>query len=218
MPFLWPNAPSSGGVAAAPFPCFPVLVAANHRPSERISAPVLRLTPNEGAGGGSHRSSIVDDLYRKHARYLAGVVFRILGNSEDADDVLQEVFCVAMQKLDELTRVDELRSWLATVAVRAAGKRLRRRKLLRALGFQDEPDYDNVASRNAAFEDRVELNRLYRALDRLPVRRRLAWATRYLENEPMDEVARRCGSSMSTAQRDVSLAHALLAKELGYDG
>jgi RNA polymerase sigma-70 factor (ECF subfamily) len=149
---------------------------------------------------------------------LAGVVFRMLGNSEDVDDVLQEVFCVAMQKLDELTRVDELRGWLAVVAARAAGKRLRRRKFLRTLGFQDDPDYDNVASPNASLEDRVELKRLYRALDRLPVRQRLAWATRYLENETMDEVARRCACSMSTAKRDVLTAHARLAKELGYDG
>jgi RNA polymerase sigma-70 factor (ECF subfamily) len=132
------------------------------------------------------------------------------------DDVLQEVFFVAMQKLDELTRVDELRGWLATVAARAAAKRLRRRKLLRALGFQDEPDYENVASPSAPFEDRVELKRLYHALDRLPVRQRLAWATRHLENEPMEEVARRCGSSLSTAKRDVNTAHARLAKELGY--
>lgn len=217
VPLFWLNAPSSSG-AAVPYLCFPGVFAVSHRPSERSPAPVLRLTPRDDAGHASQRGSIVDDLYRQHARYLAGVVFRVLGNSEDVDDVLQEVFCVAMQKLDELTRVDELRSWLATVAARAAGKRLRRRKLLRALGFQDEPDYDNVASPNAAFEDRVELKRLYRALDRLPVRRRLAWATRYLENETMDEVARRCGCSMSTAKRDVSLAHALLAKELGYDG
>lgn len=204
--------------ALSPFVGRPDVVAASRQTSERSPAPVVRLTPREDASRGSQRGSIVDDLYRKHARYLAGVVFRVLGSSEDVDDVLQEVFCVAMQRLDELTRVDELRSWLATVAARAAGKRLRRRKLLRALGFQDEPDYDSVASRNAAFEERVELKRLYHALDRLPVRQRLAWATRYLENETIDEVARRCGCSISTAKRDVGLAHARLAKELGYDG
>ena len=191
---------------------------ARQQSSERPPAPVLRLKPRDTVGGGSHQGSIVDDLYRKHARYLAGVVFRVLGNGDDVDDVLQEVFCVAMQKLDELTRVEELRSWLATVAARAASKRLRRRKLLRTLGFQHDPDYDNVASRNAAFEDRIVLKRLYRALDRLPVRQRLAWATRYIEDEKMEEVALRCDCSLSTAKRDVGLAHARLAKELGYDG
>jgi RNA polymerase sigma-70 factor (ECF subfamily) len=215
MSLFWPARPNSGAAAAVQRFALSLAVAMS-LPSERGPAPVIRLTPRDDIGGGPNSSSIIDELYRKHARYLAGVVFRVLGNSDDVDDVLQEVFCVAMQKLDELTRVDELRGWLATVAARAAAKRLRRRKLLRALGFQDDPDYENVASRNAAFEDRVELKRLYRALDRLPVRQRLAWATRYLENEPMEEVARRCGSSMSTAKRDVTSAHARLAKELGY--
>ncbi len=178
----------------------------------------LRLAPSPGAvaprpSGGS----IADDLYRQHARYLAGVAFRILGRDSEVDDVVQEVFCVALLKLEELTRVEELRGWLTTVTVRAAGKRLRRRKLLRALGFQDEPDYEHVASPGASLEDRLELKRLYRALDRLPVRMRLAWATRYLETEPMEEVARRCGTSLSTAKRDTITAHARLTRELGYE-
>lgn len=189
-------------------------VRVGQRPIEPQPAPVIRLTPH--ASASPEPGSIVDELYRRHARYLAGLVFRMLGDRADVDDVLQEVFCVALEKLGELTRVDELRSWLSTVAVRAAAKRLRRRKLLRTLGFQDDPDYDNVASPNAPFEDRVELKRLYRELDRLSVRQRLAWTTRYLENEAIEEVARRCDCSVSTAKRDVAAAHARLAKELGY--
>ncbi len=199
--------------AAEPGDSFLRVLASMGVPPERQDRPHLRLA---SASEKSPRGSIVDDLYREHARYVAGVVFRMLGTDAEVDDVVQEVFCVALLKLDELTRVDELRGWLVTVAVRAAGKRLRRRKLLRSLGFQDEPDYEQVAGLNASFEDRVELKRLYRALDKLPVRRRLAWAVRYLEGEPLEEVARRCGSSLSTAKRDVTLAHARLAKELGY--
>lgn len=215
-PAWWASLASSGRRLTLPVISWPAVLTVSRRPTERAAAPVLRLAPRDGGASGADHGSIVDDLYRKHARYLAGVVFRMLGNSDDVDDVLQEVFCVAMQKVDELTRVDELRSWLATVATRSAGKRLRRRKLLRALGLQDDLDYDSVASPNAPFDDRVELKRLYRALDRLPVRQRLAWTTRYLENEPMEEVARRCGGSLSTAKRDVSTAHASLTKELGY--
>jgi DNA-directed RNA polymerase specialized sigma24 family protein len=125
--------------------------------ADRAPARVIPLR-SPSAHGGRGPASIVDELYRQHARYLAGVVFRMLGDASEVDDVLQEVFCVALEQLSELSRVDELRGWLAVVATRAAGKRLRRRRLLRALGFQDDPDYDNVAGNHASLEDRIELS------------------------------------------------------------
>lgn len=76
VPSFWLSAPGFRG-AAVPYACFPDVFAASQRPSERSPAPVLRLTPRDAAGQASQRGSIVDDLYRQHARYLAGVVFRV---------------------------------------------------------------------------------------------------------------------------------------------
>jgi len=60
------------------------------------------------------------DLYRLHARPLWAYLYRLTGNSADADDLLQEAYC-RMLAAPLATREDrELRAYLFRVATNAA--------------------------------------------------------------------------------------------------
>jgi len=60
------------------------------------------------------------DLYRLHARPLWAYLYRLTGNTADADDLLQEAFC-RMLAAPLATRDDsELRAYLFRVATNAA--------------------------------------------------------------------------------------------------
>jgi RNA polymerase sigma-70 factor (ECF subfamily) len=147
---------------------------------------------------------------------VASIAFRLMGRDDEVKDVVQDVFVELMRSYEHLTELETLSGWLSTVTVRVVGKRLRRRRLKRRLGFVDEEAYENLASSDAPHECRVELRRLYRALDRLGVDERLAWTLRHLQNEPLDVVADRCNVSLATAKRRIAAAHRFLSVELGY--
>src|SRR5512137_3159319 len=87
-----------------------------------------------GARAELLNESEFQDLYRLHARPLWAYLFRLTGNTADADDLLQEAFC-RLLAAPLATRDDgQLRAYLFRVATNAAtdlwrrGGRSRRRE------------------------------------------------------------------------------------------
>src|SRR5438045_4521170 len=108
----------------------------------------------------------IEDLYAKHARYIAGVVHRVLGTRREAevDDLVQETFLDAIEGLGRLEDPLAVRAWLVTVAVRRTRRFLARRRRRALFAFWAK-DY---APRSSAPRDRQPVDDLYDALERLP--------------------------------------------------
>jgi RNA polymerase sigma-70 factor (ECF subfamily) len=160
-------------------------------------------------------AACVDDLFRRYARYVGSVAVRLMGRDAEVDDVVQEVFLAAMSRLAALRDPAAVKGWLATVTVRIAGRRLRRRRVLVLLGLDQAPDYDEVAGAEASPEDRAMVARIYRALDRLPVAQRIPWTLHHVEGESLPRAAELCGVSLATAKRRIAAAQRALEHELG---
>lgn len=158
----------------------------------------------------------VASVYRRYAPYVAKIGMRILGRRDEVDDFVQDVFVTVHGQLAGLRDPAALKGWLATLAVREAMRRLRRRRVRALLGFgadRGAHDYADVADAGASPEQRALLARVFRALDALPADERVAWSLRHVENETMERVAELCGCSLSTAKRRVASAEARLAKK-----
>jgi RNA polymerase sigma-70 factor (ECF subfamily) len=148
----------------------------------------------------------LDELFRQHAGMVAAIGFRILGRSQEIEDLVQDVFMDACRDAEKIRQPEAIKGWLAICAIRRARRRLRVRRLKRALGFEQEVDYETVAAPDASPARRALLRRLYQVLDEIPVEQRLAWSLRYLEGEDLESVARLCGCSLATAKRRISAA------------
>jgi RNA polymerase sigma-70 factor, ECF subfamily len=146
-----------------------------------------------------------DELYRREWRYVAAVADRLMIRKADVRDIVQEVFIKAYRSLDKVENPGAIRGWLATITVRAVSDRLRRKKWQQVLLFQSE-QLDEVEAEDASPETQAELRGLQLALSRLPVKERIAWSLRHIEQEPLDEVARLAGCSLATAKRRISAA------------
>ncbi len=156
----------------------------------------------------------VEAVFRAHARYIAAIVLRLLGRDDEVDDVVQEVFVVAMRGLRTLREPGAVRGWLATIAVRIARRKLRARRLRAFVGLDAAIDYAPLVV--AAPQDKaLAIVRAYRVLDRLPVDVKIAWMLRHVEGEPLDRVAELCGCSLATAKRRIARAQAELDVEVG---
>jgi len=130
------------------------------------------------------------DLYRQHARPLWAYLFRLTGNTADADDLLQESFC-RLLATPLATRDDtQLRAYLFRVATNAAtdlwrrGGRSRRR---------EEPLTDESAGAAPGREDAAlkhDMARTFRELK--PQERMLLWLA-HVEGSERREIAAALG-------------------------
>ena len=139
----------------------------------------------------------------------------MLGNAEEADDLVQDVFVRAFRNIGKLSEPAAVRVWLLTFTVREALRRLRKRRLSRLLLGRPEVDFESLADPSAPADVKLQIVNLFRELERLPTDLRVAWVLRHLENETTESVAAQCGWSHSTTKRRITEAHARLLKELG---
>jgi RNA polymerase sigma-70 factor, ECF subfamily len=150
------------------------------------------------------------ELYRRHAGYLAGVVYRLMGDDTELDDIVQEAFADAAKALDSLVEAGLVRPWLVTIAVRRARRHLWRRRQRWFLGMA----LTRLSARASDPADRREVDELYDALDRLPRDLRVPWVLHRIEQLSLPEVAGACEISLATAKRRVAEAARRLERRL----
>jgi RNA polymerase sigma-70 factor (ECF subfamily) len=113
-----------------------------------------------------------DALVSRYMRRAFAVSYRLLGNREDAEDLVQETFLTVLRKIDSFERGRAFSPWFFRVLV---NRGLNARKA-RALRTTDELP-DEAAAAGASPEraaERAELRgRLRAAMDRLPERQRV---------------------------------------------
>ena len=108
-------------------------------------------------------------LYRRHVQLVAGTALRLLRNRADAEDVTQETFLLAFEKLAQLAEPAAFRGWLVRIAVSRVHRRFRTRKL-RGLIFPwrdaegEDISLEGEARDDATAEQRAELALLDLAL------------------------------------------------------
>ena len=157
-----------------------------------------------------------ETLYRRHARLVIGLSHRVLGRPEEVDDLAQDTFLQAFERLDTLSDGQAFASWVATICVRGARKRIQREALRRRIGLRrKEPiDADGLVSPRASPDTRTELLGIYRILESLPADTRLALVLRRVEGLTLTEVAVHLDISLATAKRRIQAAEVLLAGHL----
>lgn len=69
------------------------------------------------------------ELYRLYARAMLNVAFRIVGSSDEAEDVLQEAFLDAFNRIKDFRQETTFGLWLKQIVVHRAINLLRKRKI-----------------------------------------------------------------------------------------
>ncbi len=159
-------------------------------------------------------------LFRRHAQMMNDTAFGLLPWGEEADDVVQDSFVLAMTRLHQLDDARAFRSWLKTIVVRTAHKRLRRRRLAQRLGIisKRSVDLDAVLSSRVAPDTAVELRAVYRRIEDLPAEPRVALILRKVEGLSIPEIAAAMGKSEGTVKRRLRVAEDMIASQIANDG
>ena len=154
-------------------------------------------------------------LYRRHAEFVLGICGRLLRHPSDAEDVVQDAYVDAFEQLTSLREPQLFRRWLTGIAVHKVHRRLRRRRLLRILGFADlhtEQSLESCLASGASPEVYADIVCLDHALRNLADAARIAWQLRYVEGYRLEEIAELCHCSLATAKRRIANAELVVRK------
>ena len=149
---------------------------------------------NEAPSGGPVG---LEKAFREHQARVFRAAYRITGNAQDAEDVLQSVFLRMIHQGEANVTVANLSSYLYRAAINAALDVLRaRRERLRVSleTLEAAPDHSRPTPDRTHEAGEIRA-RLRRALARLPPRAAETFALRYLEGYDNEEIARMLGIS-----------------------
>lgn len=160
-----------------------------------------------------------ETLYARHARAAFGVAHRILAGDE-VEDVVQDAFMAAFERLDQLRDGQAFAAWLFSIVIGKARSRLRKRRWLRMLGLgrHEAHDFESFVSSEGSPEVTTELNVLYGFLNELPVDVGIALVLRRVEGLTVREIGNVMDVSESTAKRHVRAGEVLLEARLARGG
>jgi RNA polymerase sigma-70 factor (ECF subfamily) len=153
----------------------------------------------------------ITQLVVEHHEAVYRYAYRLTGSVADAEDLTQEVFLVAQERLEQLRKPESARSWLFTI--------LRNRFLKAAQRPQAVPATTvglNLDALPVEVEDvdAVDGTRLQEALNQLPAEFRVVVAMYYFEDCSYREIAEKLDVPMGTVMSRLARAKAHLRSRL----
>ena len=82
--------------------------------------------------------SAYDELVRKYERQVFRIAQHITQNREDAEDVMQDAFLKAYEKLDQFQGNSKFYTWLVRIAVNESLMRLRKRRTGKMVSIDED--------------------------------------------------------------------------------
>lgn len=139
-------------------------------------------------------------IYERYERPIYGLVYRLMGNPDDAFDITQDVFVKAYKALSKTSPDLNLSAWLHRIASNACMDVLRRRKLVRWLPW-DPAEHANITP--AGHEDEPEhrvvgqeiREQVQAVLNQMNERYRLCLVLREYQDLSCEEIADVLGTS-----------------------
>jgi RNA polymerase sigma-70 factor, ECF subfamily len=172
-----------------------------------------QLDESQALAGRQAQDKFVEDNLRR----VFLIIYRIVGNVPDAQDLTQEAFIKALQRAGQFKDLDKAAHWLSRIATNTAIDFIRRH------GRVSYSPIDELAQPLVSSPGESPENLLLRAeqqgileegLSRLTERERMALVLRDVEGLPAEEVAQRLECGKATVRSHIANARIKFRKFL----
>ena len=150
-------------------------------------------------------------LYKQYSKAMYNIAIRFLNNKMDAEDILQESFIKAFNRLEELQNKELFGSWLKRIVINNCISLQRKRKI--AFEEIDEEKYGEVMEMDEGMPE-VDPDLVHGAIKELPPKGRAVLVMRALEGYSHKEISETLGISVSTSKTQYHRALNLLNQKL----
>lgn len=147
-------------------------------------------------------------LVEKYKEMVYAVALKVLGNAADAEDVAQESFIKAYQRIGDFKKASKFSTWLYTIAYRSALYHKRGNAIdTRRIELSDEERFQTITnSQSDDFKTREQQKFIKIAIDSLPPMEGLLITFFYIDENTIQEIS--AITSLSTTNIKVKLFRA----------
>jgi len=167
----------------------------------------------------------VETLFRRYHRPLFQTALRVLGNTEDAEDALQDGFLSAYRNLKRFEGRSQFSTWLTRIVINAALMKRRSAKARPAISLDEPPREDELPASERYADDGPNPEQLFTGtelreminenLDELSPLLRSAFLLREVQGYSTGEAAKKLGVTENTLKARLWRARHQLAERLG---
>ena len=152
------------------------------------------------------------DLVERHSRSVFRLAYRLTGQEQDAEDVVQETFLRAFREIRRFEARSSFATWLYRIAVNCSHDLLRQRPRKGSRPSLDDPDIGRsaeLADTSASADPLRELasrridERVRSAMSGLSDQERSAFVMRHFEGLSIEEIGRVLDLKTSAAKHSV---------------
>lgn len=172
---------------------------------------------------GDHQA--VEALFRRYQRPLFQTALRVLGNTEDAEDALQDGLLSAYRNLKRFEGRSQFSTWLTRIVINAALMRRRSAKARPAVSLDEPPREDELPATERFADDGLTPEQVFanteiremlsENLDQLSPLLRTAFVLREVQGYSTGEAAKKLGVTENTLKARLWRARHQLAERLG---
>lgn len=160
--------------------------------------------------GDTFAFNILVDRYKIR---LFNLVYRMLQNREEAEDILQETFLRVYKERERYDPTYSFSTWIYTITLNLCRNELKRRKKFKFFGIdliKNSREYATPQAKNNGCISSV----LEKAIHALPVKYRTAFLLRDVDQLSYEEVSKSMGIPLGTVKSRVNRARLLLRDKL----
>jgi RNA polymerase sigma-70 factor (ECF subfamily) len=188
----------------------------------------VAIQPNEEKlirAGQRGDEKAVEALFRRYHRPLFQTALRVLGNTEDAEDALQDGLLSAYRNLNRFEGRSQFSTWLTRIVINAALMRRRSAKARPAVSLDETPREDELPATERFADDGPNPEQVFESteiremisenLDELSPLLRTAFVLREVQGYSTGEAAKKLGVTENTLKARLWRARHQLAERLG---
>ncbi len=163
-------------------------------------------------------------LYRSYSRAIYNFIWRLVGESSDAEDLTQETFLKAHRELKKLREPAQFKYWLYRIARNEVYQKLRKSQRATVVSIDDEEvSYYDFLEGSSGLDPEsqvlaLELNQvIHQALDAMSPKYRDVFVLAVFQKESYENIAKIVGRSLLSVKTDIYRARLVVKEQLsGY--
>lgn len=161
------------------------------------------------------------EIIERYQGKLFAYLYRLIGNREEAEDLLQDVFIKAYKNLHSYDASRKFSSWIYRIAHNEAVNYIKRKSLKRFISWEDisstkdklessstEEGADNMWIRKESIKEVDE------AINKLPIKYKQVLLLRYFSDKSYEEISEILGKPVNTVGTLINRAKKRLSEEM----